>query len=112
MLETSVFLNRVKLHVKCGVYREERELGVQLEVSVKVTSKEFVDYQELYNLLMEIAQSRAFTFIEEFGREFVDKVVKKWSPESVIMKIVKVSIPFQHSLEEAGVELVWRRSNE
>ncbi len=112
MLKVSVFLDGVKLLVKCGVYREERELGVQLKVSVKVTSEKFVDYQELYELLLETACSRAFKYMEEFGQEFIGRVVENWSPESVIMKIVKVSVPFQHSFNEAGVELVWRRVNE
>ncbi|MEO2065552.1 MAG: hypothetical protein ABGX17_03515 [Desulfurobacteriaceae bacterium] len=44
----SVFIEKMKVHVRCGVYREERALGVQVEVSVKVTSDEFVDYQGLH----------------------------------------------------------------
>jgi len=110
-LEVSVFLNGIRLHVRCGVYDEERSLGVQLKVSVKVTAEEFVDYQELYAAVVETASSREFRFLEEFAQELVNRIVKRWNARLVIIKIIKLNVPFQHSFEEAGVEVVWRRSD-
>ncbi len=104
----SVFIEKMKVHVKCGVYREERELGVQAEVSVKVTSDEFVDYQELHSLILRVS-AQTFTYIEDFQDKLLDEIKNKWNPKKVIIKVAKVSIPFQHSFERAGVELIWKR---
>ena len=104
----SVFIERMKVHMRCGVYRQERELGVQAEVSVKVTSTEFVDYQELYELTLEVS-SGTFTYIEDFQDALLEQIINKWKPLEVIIKTVKLSIPFQHSFERAGVELRWQR---
>ena len=104
----SVFIEGMKVHMRCGVYREERELGVQADVSVRVVSGEFVDYQELYNLIKRVA-SGTFTYIEEFQDALLEEIINKWNPDEVIIKTIKVSVPFQHSFERAGVELRWQR---
>ncbi len=104
----SVFIERMKVHMRCGVYKEERELGVQAEVSVKVISEDFVDYQELHSLILE-ASSKTFTYIEEFQDLLLEEILKRWKASEVIIKTVKVSLPFQHSFERAGVELRWER---
>ncbi len=108
MKEFSVFIERLKLYLKCGVYEEEKSLGVQVELDVKVTSSEFVDYQQLYLTVLEISKN-TFTYIEEFEEKLLEKIIDKWNPESVIIRVVKLSIPFQHSFERAGVELRWKR---
>jgi len=108
MKRRAVFIEGAKLHVKCGVYREERELGAQLELSVKVFSEEFIDYQELYRVIEEVARG-VYTYIEEFQDRLLEEIINKWKAETIIIKTVKLSVPFQHSFERAGVELTWQR---
>jgi len=104
--ERTVFIEGLKLYLKCGVYKEERELGVQTRVSVKVASEGFVDYQELYNLILSTSQ-RAYTYLEDFQEAILKEVVERWKPNRVFIRVEKLTVPFQHSFEGAGVELVW-----
>jgi len=106
--ERRVFLKGVKLFAKCGVYREERELGVQLLVDLEVLSDGFVDYQELY-LLLTRAGHEEFTYLEDLHDWLIEQITNKWNPKEVIIKTIKVSVPFQHSFEGAGVVTRWKR---
>jgi len=106
--EFSVFIERAKLHLKCGVYEEERELGVQVEVSVKVNSESFVDYQELYNLILK-ASSSTYTYLEDFMKYLNMLIIDKFNPKEIIITACKLSVPFQHSFERVGVEMRWKR---
>ena len=105
MLRQSVFLEGLKLHLKCGVYEEERTLGVQVKVSVKVSSEKFVDYRELHDTILKIAQDRIFVYLEDFAVLLLSVIRKKWDADSVIIRVTKVSVPFQHSFENVGIEL-------
>ncbi len=108
MEEFSVFIEKAKVHLKCGVYKEERELGVQVEVSVRVKSDEFVDYQELYNLILK-ASSFTYTYLEDFMKSLNRLIIDKFNPKEIIIVACKLSVPFQHSFERVGVELRWKR---
>jgi dihydroneopterin aldolase len=104
--ERSVFIEGLKLHLKCGVYEEEKTLGVQTRVSVRVVSEGFVDYQELYNLIREVSR-QVYTYIEDFQDALLERVIERWRPGKVFIRVEKLSVPFQHSFEGAGVELYW-----
>jgi len=77
--ERAVFIEGVRLHLKCGVYREERELGVQTQVSVRVVSERFVDYQELYDLLLKVSEG-VYTYLEDFQDALLEEIINKWNP--------------------------------
>ena len=101
-----VFLENAKLHLKCGVYPEERKLGVNVLVSVRVKSKNSVDYEELYKLLCSL-KDEEFKYLEDFQDKLLSLIIEKWKPGSVKIKTVKLSVPFQNSFEQVGVELSW-----
>ena len=107
-VKRTVFIRGLKLHVKCGVYPEERKLGVEIELDVEVSSKDFVDYQELYKSVLEVSEE-TYTYIEEFQESLLNNILEKWNPDSVKIKSVKLSVPFQNSFKGAGVELIWKR---
>ena len=46
----TVFIEGLKLHLKCGVYPEERKLGVEVELTVEITAETFVDYLSLIHI--------------------------------------------------------------
>ena len=94
--------------MKCGVYPEERKLGVEVEMTVEVSSEEFVDYQKLYETVLK-ASEKTFTYIEEFQDDLLNNIIKRWNPDFVRIKSVKLSVPFQNSFKGAGVELIWKR---
>ncbi len=98
----------MRLHLKCGVYEEERRLGVQVLLSLKVLSSEFVDYQELSELALKVA-SKNFKYLEDFQDALLKELLERWSPEEVVIETVKLSVPFQHSFDKVGVGLRWRR---
>ncbi len=106
--ERKVFIEGLKLHLKCGVYPEERKLGVEVEMTVEVSSEEFVDYQKLYETVLK-ASEKTFTYIEEFQDDLLNNIIKRWNPDFVRIKSVKLSVPFQNSFKGAGVELIWKR---
>ena len=107
-LRRTVFIEGLKLHLKCGVYPEERKLGVEVELTVEITAETFVDYEELHSTLIQVS-SGTFTYIEEFQDVLLNTILEKWNPESVRIKTVKLSMPFQNSFKGAGVELLWER---
>ena len=109
MIRRSVFIEGMKLYVKCGVFEEERRLGGQILMDVKVESKEFVDYQELHNLILTIVNKNQFTYLEELGESLLNKIKENWHPELVIIRIAKLSMPFQNSFSKAGVEIIWEK---
>jgi dihydroneopterin aldolase len=108
-LERKVFLEEIKLHIKCGVYPEERKLGVEVLVSVEVTSEIFVDYEELYKTVVEVANSQKFTYLEEFQDKLLSNIIDNWNPNFVRIRTLKLSLPFQNSFKGGGVELVWEK---
>ncbi len=108
MLKRRVFLRNVKLHVRCGVYAQERELGVEVLVNILVESLEFVDYQKLYYILNDVA-SEQFRYLEDFLEKVLEKIKKVWEIEFAILRAEKLSLPFQNSMESAGVEVEWRK---
>lgn len=110
MKERTVFVERVKLHLKCGVYEEERRLGVQTEVSVRVVSDSFVDYGELYSLITETSK-KVYTYLEEFQDNLLARIIDRWRPKRVLIRVEKLSVPFQHSFGSAGVELYWEEES-
>ena len=84
MIRRSVFIEGMKLYVKCGVFEEERKLGVQILMDVKVESKEFVDYQELHNLILTIVNKNQFTYLEELGESLLNKIKGKCIPNLLL----------------------------
>ena len=110
-MRITVFIENIKAFIRCGVYKEEKKLGGQYEVSVYVESKEFIDYQELY-FLVERLTEEIYTYMEDFARKLLECIVEKWNPESVVIKVVKLSVPFRHSFEKAGIEIRWVKNGE
>jgi len=98
----------MKLLIKCGVLEEERALGLQYKVSVKVSSSEFLDYSELHHLILEASRGE-YNYIEGFLEELLSKIRERWNVNEVIIKAVKLSVPFQNSFDAIGVELEWKR---
>jgi len=82
-------------------------MGVQVKVDVRVTSEAFVDYQKLYAVLLDIAGKSTFTYIEDFAERVIEEVRRRWKPSAVEVVVSKLSVPFQHSFESAGVKLRW-----
>lgn len=107
-LRRTVFIEGLKLHLKCGVYPEERKLGVEVELTVEVAADTFVDYEELHSTILHLS-SGTFTYLEEFQDLLLNRILERWNPESVRIKTVKLSMPFQNSFRGAGVELLWKR---
>jgi dihydroneopterin aldolase len=108
LTDRSVFIEGMKLWVRCGVYEEERRLGVQLKLSVELTSSDFIDYQELHRLILEVAKGE-YTYLEEFQDSLFEKFRERWNLDSVIIETVKLTVPFQHNFERVGVRLKWNR---
>lgn len=111
MKKVTVFIRKCKLHIRCGVYEEERKLGVEVDVDVKVLSEKFIDYQDLYNLLIEVSQ-KEFIYLEDFAETVINNINGKWSCEKIEITLSKRSLPFQNSMEAAGVNIIWEKSNE
>ena len=107
-LKRTVFIEGLKIHVKCGVYPEERKLGVEVQLSVEVTSEKFVDYQELYRIILSVAEG-TFVYLEEFQSKMLEKILSRYDPTSVRIRVTKLSVPFQNSFKGAGVELIWEK---
>lgn len=107
-MKVTVFIENIKAFIRCGVFEEERKLGGQYEISLYVESEEFVDYQELYSLTMELTEN-TYTYMEDFAKELLFRITEKWNPDSVIIRVNKLSVPFKHSFERAGIEIRWVR---
>ncbi|MEO2069078.1 MAG: dihydroneopterin aldolase [Desulfurobacteriaceae bacterium] len=106
MLKTSVFIEDLKLFVKCGVFEEERNLGLEVLIDVKVEAKDFIDYQELFGTIVDVAKGK-FIYLEDFGKDIIEKIKSKWKAEKISIRISKLSVPFQNSFKRAGIEIIW-----
>jgi len=103
-----IFIEKCKLHLKCGVYEEERKLGVEVEIDIKVQADEFVDYEQLYGILTETTTEK-FTYLEQFSERIVEKIRKMWNTEKIEVSISKRSLPFQNSMKAAGIITIWEK---
>jgi dihydroneopterin aldolase len=50
--------------------------------------------------------------MEDFGKKLLLCIIEKMNPDSVIIKINKLSIPFKHSFDRAGIEIKWVKDGE
>ena len=106
-VKTKVFLKGVKVHVNCGVYRDERSIGVDAKMDVEVESVGFVDYEELYRTVREASRGE-FEYVENLLESVAAAVMKRWKVKVIKLRLSKLSLPFENFLEAAGVEMEWK----
>ncbi|WP_456484861.1 dihydroneopterin aldolase [Desulfurobacterium sp.] len=106
--KTKVFLEGCKVHLKCGVYEEERKLGVEAEIDLEVESEKFVDYEKLYRIVLEYAQ-KEFIYLEDFADSLIKEICRQFEPDMVNIKIAKRSLPFHNSMKKAGIKVSWEK---
>ncbi|WP_457569822.1 dihydroneopterin aldolase [Desulfurobacterium sp.] len=106
---TRVFLEGCKVHLKCGVYEEERKLGVEVELDLEVESKNFVDYEKLYRIVLELSQ-KEFIYLEDFSDELIGNLCRQFDPDVINIKLAKRSLPFHNSMKSAGIKIVWEKA--
>ncbi|WP_457568199.1 dihydroneopterin aldolase [Desulfurobacterium sp.] len=104
-----VFLEKCKVHLRCGVYEEERKLGVEVEINLEVESGKFVDYEKLYRMIIELSEEE-FVYLEDFADRLIEKICGQFEPDVINIKIAKRSLPFHNSMESAGVKIKWERA--
>jgi dihydroneopterin aldolase len=101
-----VFIDEMKLHVHCGVYKDERGIGVDAKLSVEVESDEFVDYEKLYQVIKKVSKGE-FEYIETLLETIAKEIFKIWKVKVLKLRLYKMSLPFENTMKSAGVEIVW-----
>ncbi|WP_456397440.1 dihydroneopterin aldolase [Desulfurobacterium sp.] len=105
---TKVFLEGCKIHLKCGVYEEERKLGVEVELDLEVESRNFVDYEKLYKIVLKLSQEE-FVYLEDFSDRLINELCGYFDPDVINIKLAKRSLPFYNSMRSAGIKIVWEK---
>ncbi len=101
-----VFIEDMKLHINCGVYKDERSIGVDANLQAEAESKEFIDYEKLYSVIKEASKGE-FEYVEDLLEKIAGEIFKKWDVNRLRLKLNKLSLPFENTAKSAGVEIVW-----
>lgn len=109
-----VFIDKLKVLSSIGWYKEEREMGVELLVSIKIEliSSEFndelnntIDYAELARLAAAISK-QPVQLIETYIHNLRESIIAKYNQyqkiKSVFIRVEKTQI-FQANLQYEGV---------
>ncbi len=109
-----VFIDKLKVLSSVGWYVEEREIGVELIVSIRIELNssvisddlnDTVDYAEIARLAVEISKQPVQlieTYIHNLKTSILERYAKTRSIKSIFIKIEKPQI-FQSNLQYEGV---------
>jgi dihydroneopterin aldolase len=111
-----VELAGLQLHGYHGVHPEERERGqtflfdVELDVGERGSSdrlEDAVDYSEVARCVEEISGARAYNLLEALAAAVADALVRRFSPERVVVRVRKPEVrPGGVEVEHAAVTVM------
>jgi 7,8-dihydroneopterin aldolase/epimerase/oxygenase len=122
-LESSVEVEvrGLSIHTHHGVSQAEREVGQRLEIDVAfdvpdcdavLTDRleDTVDYGEVCDIVALAATERSYRTLERLCRVIGERLMERFSCESVRVRAAKPEPPLPLAVEEVAVEVVHERS--
>ena len=116
----TVEVTGLSLYTQHGVSEAERELGQRLVIDVEfelaecdavVTDRveDTVDYAEVCQQVALAAQERSYKTLERLCNAIAERLIDRYSADSVRVKAAKPEPPIPLPVEEVSVE-VWREA--
>ena len=116
----TVEVTGLSLFTRHGVTEAERELGQRLviDLSLELTDcdamvtdrvEDTVDYADACEQVALAAQERSYKTLERLCAAIADRLLNRYTAESVRVKVTKPEPPIPLSVEEVSVEL-WREA--
>lgn len=99
-----------------GVEEAERKVGHRLVIDVDLRLdlspaardddiKETVNYEAVCNLVEKVTAQEEFLLIESLAAEIAAKVLQRFSPEAVTVRVKKFNLPIATGVGSVGVEV-------
>jgi dihydroneopterin aldolase len=118
--DVTIEVTGLSLFTHVGVSEAEREVGQRLvldlrlevgEVDATVTDRieDTVDYSAVCEQANLVAQQRSYKTLERLCAAIADRLLEKYSAETVYVKAAKPEPPLALPVEEVAVEL-WREA--
>jgi 7,8-dihydroneopterin aldolase/epimerase/oxygenase len=112
-----VELRGLSIYTHHGVTEAERELGQRLELDISfdvpdcdavLTDRveDTIDYGEVADLVALAATERSYRTLERLGHVIAERLMERYSCESVRVRAAKPEPPLPLAIEEVAVEVV------
>ena len=99
-----------------GVEEAERKVGHRLVIDVDLhldlspaarddDIKETVNYEAVCNLVEKVTAEEEFLLIESLAAEIAAKILERFSPDAVTVKVKKFNLPIATGVGSVGVEV-------
>ncbi|WP_290033055.1 dihydroneopterin aldolase [Ligilactobacillus cholophilus] len=112
-----VELKKMKFHSHIGVHPEEKVVGQDLEVDLKVTLnivpdlsddlEHYISYAKFYGIIRDIVAESRDDLIETLAKKIIVQIKEKYAAEIAHIKVYvkKKTLPMDGILESANVIL-------
>lgn len=93
---------------KSWVQKVTLDVEMRLDLSAAARSDELaqtVDYQRVYETVREVSERRKYHLIESLAREIGATIRERFPVERIIVRVRKLSLPFDAHLSCVEVEL-------
>ncbi len=99
-----------------GVEEAERKVGHRLVIDVELyldlsraaaddDIRETVNYEAVCNLVERVTAEEEFRLIESVAAEIAEKVLERFTPEAVTVRVKKFNLPIATGVGSVGVEV-------
>lgn len=99
-----------------GVEEAERKVGHRLVIDVELyldlsraaaddDIRETVNYEAVCNLVERVTAEEEFMLIESVAAEIAEKVLERFTPEAVTVRVKKFNLPIATGVGSVGVEV-------
>ena len=99
-----------------GVEEAERKVGHRLVIDVELyldlsraaaddDIRETVNYEAVCNLVERVTAEEEFLLIESVAAEIAEKVLERFTPEAVTVRVKKFNLPIATGVGSVGVEV-------
>jgi dihydroneopterin aldolase len=98
---------------KSWVQKVTLDVELYLDLSRAARSdriEDTVDYQRVYELVREVSEARKYHLVEALAHQIATGVIDRFGAERVVVRVRKLSLPFDADLNCVEVELSEGRS--
>lgn len=118
-----VDLRGISIYTHHGVSDAEQEVGQRLEFDLSfdvpdcdavLTDRieDTIDYSEVCDIVVLAATERSYRTLERLAQVIGERLIERYSCESVRVRAAKPEPPLPLSIQEVGVEVTQERSEE
>ncbi|ALB29374.1 dihydroneopterin aldolase [Companilactobacillus heilongjiangensis] len=109
-------INNMKFHSHIGKYAEEKKMGQNLEIDLRVEMNKFVvtdkiedtiSYSQFYEIISEIVSNSRVDLIETLAQKIIFEIKKVDEKKiiDVIVNVRKLSVPIDGIFDNVEVEM-------